>query len=233
MKRFLFVLFLLLFSLNFANADLFLHEPEDENYSISNVAMTTEPRLNDFLALEFDLSDENSVVADNIHVHVKVYDEDGRLIHDYSTKLTSRSDSTISIQNLNPKAIELSSGFEFFRTIPNQENTIENRLVTDDSGHFKAILFLDGCEIGQTQNCYFQTGQYTVNILQEGLDETELFVVQGQKVQSFSIVQYLSTIANNTDSLIVIILSIVMALVFIIIFILFVGKYVLEKMGLF
>ncbi|KKN43742.1 hypothetical protein LCGC14_0700240 [marine sediment metagenome] len=231
MNKLFVILLLLLFSLNFANADLFLHEPEDENYSISNVAMTTEPRLNDFLAIEFDLSDQSSVVADNIHVHIKTYDEHGRLIHDYSTKLTSRADSTISIQNLNPKAIELSSGYEFFRTIPNQENTIENRLVTDDAGHFKAILFLDGCEIGQTQNCYFQTGEYTINILQEGLNETETFVVQGQRVQSFSIVQYLSTIANNTDSLIIIILGIVAAAIFVVIFILFVLKYVLPRLN--
>ncbi len=66
-------------------------------------------------------------------------------------------------------------------------------------------MFLNACGIGQTQNCYFQTGVYNVNITQEGLSTDENFTVQGEKIQAFSLVQFLSTIANNTDSLILII----------------------------
>lgn len=201
------IFLLLLFSVSFVNADLFLHEPDDENYSINNIAMTIQPRLNDYLALEFDLRDLTSSLADNIHVHIKTIDEDGRVIHDYSTKLTSRSDSTISIQNLNSEAIEKSTGYQFFRTLPNQPTTIENRFVSDDSGNVKVLLFLNACGVGQTQNCYFQTGIYRVSIIQESLNVDENFTIQGEKIQAFTIVQFLSTVANNTDTLLIIFLA--------------------------
>ena len=221
------VLIILLFSFNLVDADLFLHEPANENYSLSNVGLTTQPRLNDFLALDFDLLDSNSVIADNIHVHIKTFDEDGRIIYDYSTKLTSRSDSTVSIQNLNPNAVEKSSGYQFFRTIPNQPSTIENRFVSDDSGNVAVLLFLNACNVGQTQNCYFQTATYRVNIVQEGLNIDENFTVQGEKIQSFSIVQFLSTLSNNTDAIIVIIVGLGVAIVLVVTVIFF----FLRKMG--
>lgn len=202
--KFKLLLFFLLLSVAFVNADLFLHEPQDENYSISNIGLTTQPRLNDFLAFEFDLADNNSNLADNIHVHIKTFDEDGRLVHDYSQKFIVRSDDPISIQNLNHPAIEKSTGYTFFRTLPNQQNTLEERFVSNDAGQVKVLLFLNGCNVGETQNCYFQTGSYTINIVQEGLDQSESFVVQGQKIQGFSVVQFLSTISNNTDTLIII-----------------------------
>ena len=220
MKLRLILLFLLIF-ISFVNADLFLHEPDDENYSINNVGMTTNPRLNDYLALDFSLLDSNSNNANNIHIHIKTFDEDGRLVHDYSTKLTSRADSTVSIQNLNPQAIEKSSGYEFFRTLPNQPNTIENRFVSNDAGSVEVLLFLNACSVGQTQNCYFQTATYSVNIVQEGLNVDENFTVQGEKIQSFTIVQFLSTIANNTDAIIVIFIGLAIAVILIIVAILF------------
>lgn len=219
------LLFFLLISISFVNADLFLHEPDNENYSISNVGMTTSPRLNDYLALDFTLVDSNSSNADNIHVHIKTFDEDGRLIHDYSTKLTSRADSTVSLQNLNPSAIEKSTGYEFFRTLPNQPSTIENRFVSDDSAAVEVLLFLNACGVGQTQNCYFQTATYSVNITQEGLSVDENFTVQGEKIQSFSIVQFVSTITNNTDALIVIISGVGIAVILIVV----VGLFFLRR----
>ncbi len=207
------ILIFLLISISFVNADLFLHEPDAENYSISNVGMTTSPRLNDYLALDFTLLDSNSTNADNIHVHIKTFDQDGRIIHDYSAQLTSRADSTISLQNLNPEAIQRSTGYEFFRTLPNQPNTIENRFVSDDSGSVEVLLFLNPCNVGQTQNCYFQTAIYSVNITQEGLNVDENFTIQGEKIQSFTLVQFLSTISNNTDSIIVIIAGLGIAVI--------------------
>lgn len=218
------VLIFVLLSISFVNADLFLHEPNDENYSISNVGMTTSPRLNDYLALDFTLVDSNSSNADNIHVHIKTFDEDGRIIHDYSAQLTSRADSTVSIQNLNPEAIERSTGYIFFRTLPNQPNTIENRFVSDDSGSVQVLLFLNACRVGQTQNCYFQTATYNVNITQEGLNVDENFTVQGEKIQSFSIVQFLSTISNNTNAIIVVIVGLGMMIVLIVGLVLFFGR---------
>lgn len=216
------ILFFLLISISFVNADLFLHEPDGENYSVFDVGMTTAPRLNDYLALDFTLRDSNSLDADNIHVHIKTFDSDGRLVHDYSTRLTSRTDTSIEFQNLNPSAIDKSSGYEFFRTLPNQPNTIENRFVTDDSGKLQVLLFLNPCNVGQTQNCYFQTATYNVSITQEGLDVVDNnFTIQGEKIQSFSIVQVLSTIANNTDALIVIIAGFAIAVILIIVLIFF------------
>lgn len=217
-------LIFLLISISFVNADLFLHEPDDENYSITDVGMTTSPRLNDYLALDFTLVDSNSINADNIHVHIKTFDEDGRIIHDYSVKLTSRADSTVSVQNLNPEAIERSTGYIFFRTLPNQPNTIENRFVSDDSSSVQVLLFLNACRVGQTQNCYFQTATYNVNITQEGLNIDENFIVQGEKIQSFSIVQFLSTISNNTDAIIVIIVGFGMMIVLVVALVLFFAR---------
>ena len=215
----IFFMFAFLFLLSFVNADEFLHERE-VNYVISNLAMTTNPRLNDFLAVEFDIKDVNSVALDNAHVHLKVYDNQGRMIHDYSLKFVSRSDSTITLQNLNHSAIDRSGQYEFFRTLQNQSssgsNTLEHRITSDDTGHVKALLFLNPCQIGETQYCYFQTGTYTLNILQNNLDRTEEFKIDAEKTQSFSVVQWASYAANNADALGIIGLAVLIVFVLII-----------------
>ncbi len=202
-KKIIFVLFFC-FLISSVSADEFLHE-RDVNYSISNVAMTTNPRLNDFLAVEFDVIDANSVAIDNAHIHLKVYDNEGRMIHDYSIKFVSRSDSTVTLQTLNHSVIEKSGQYEFFRTIQAQgSNTLEHRIISNDSGHVKALLFLNACQVGETKNCYFQTGVYTLNILQINLDRTEDFTIAAEKIQSFTIVQWAGFIANNTDAIVII-----------------------------
>lgn len=224
--KFLF-LFLLVLSA-FVNADEFLHE-RDVTFSISNIAMTTSPRLNDYLAIEFDLADENAVALDNSHIHLKVYDNQGRMIHDYSFKYITRSDSALTIQNLNHEAIERSQDYEFFRTIQAQSssgsNTLEYRITSDDTGHVKALLFLNACQIGQTQNCYFQTGDYNVNILQNNLDQQETFIIGAEKTQSFTIVQWGSFAANNIDGLAIIGFSLLIVLGLFVIVGLFLLKY--------
>ena len=131
------------------------------------------------------------------------------------------------VDTSNPNAVEKSSGYQFFRTIPNQPSTIENRFVSDDSGNVAVLLFLNACNVGQTQNCYLQTATYRVNIVQEGLNIDENFTVQGEKIQSFSIVQFLSTLSNNTDAIIVIIVGLGVAIVLVVTVIFF----FLRKMG--
>ena len=189
------------------SADGFLHE-RDVNSTISDLAMTTSPRLNDYLAIEFDVKDVNSIVLNNSHIHLKTYDNQGRMIHDYSVKFVTRSDSAVTLQTLNHSAIDKSGQYEFFRTTQPQtnsgSNTLEYRIVSNDSGHVKALLFLNACQVGETQNCYFQTGIYTLNILQKGLDRTEDFTIDAEITQSFSVVQWASYAANNTDAILII-----------------------------
>ncbi len=205
-KKIIFILFFC-FLINSVNADEFLHE-QDVNYSVSNLAMTTRPRLNDYLAVEFNIIDENSTLIDNAHVHLKIYDNQGRMINDYSIKFVSRSDSLVTLQTLNHSAIEKSGQYEFFRTVQQQNNsgsnTLEHRIISNDNGHLKALLFLNACQVGETKNCYFQTGVYTLNILQNNLDQSEQFTIDPEITQSFSVVQWTSYMANNTDAIAII-----------------------------
>ena len=190
-------------------ADNFLHEG-DYNYSVSDINMTTQPRLNDYLALNFKLQNSaNSTAIANKHVHISILDSRGRIVNDYTVKLVPAAKTPLE-KALNHVSVEKSTGYEFFRTL--EENTLEYRLVSNDSGVIKTQIYLNACGINETQNCYFQTAIYTVNVTQSGLNHKENFTVQGERIQGFSLNQLISVVANNPETIILLVIFTIIGL---------------------
>jgi hypothetical protein len=181
-------------------ADEFIHEM-DFNYTVTNIGMTTQPRLNDYLSIDFTLNDTDNNTRENTHVHLRVYDDQNILIEDYTVKLISRKLEGLDFSKLNTKNVENSTGFEYYRTIPENIQTLEYRIVSDDSGKVRAKLFIRACGIGELKSCYFQTANYTLEIKQKGLSHFEIFTVNGEKLQNFSLIQSLSFMTNNVPEI--------------------------------
>lgn len=221
MKKLL-IVFLILFSLN-SFADEFLHEP-DANFTISNIEMTTQPYLNNFLSINFKIFQATGLTAKNTHIHLKTFDDENRLIQDYSFKLVSK-DSVIE-KSLNHLAIDKSIGYSFYRNLPQEKNILEHRIVSDDNGLVSANLFLNACGLNEQYQCYLLSGVYKLEISAQGLKHDEYFGMKSEKIQTFSIPQTLSLFANNPRAIgVVIVLSL-----FFLILIFAIGFFVLRKL---
>lgn len=193
MKKIIFLLCLILLS-GWVLADDFIHEG-DHNYSILNVSMTKNPYINNYLLLTFNIQDETGIAGKNKHIHVLTYDDRNVLIVDYSLKYSGK-DTDIA---KNGFAVERSTGYSFYRIIDaGGDNFKENRIVSDDNGFIALNLFLNSCS-GAITNCYYQTGNYRVEIKKNSLSHSEYFTVEGENLETYFLIEYLITIGNNPE----------------------------------